>query len=426
MKPKNKFQQLVFDTSKKLPKISQTQMNWAYQNCIEHYGRRTKKGIITCLECGHSWKGQGELIDTLLECSCPMCSAKLKVTTTQKRVFKQHEYFCIITTCNDFQVLRFFYIDWYAKAGEKAKYFHSEVVQRWIAPNGKFATMAKLRPMSYFMDTWNFGSCLEIRNEKPLYNISPICVYPRQKVIPELKRSGFQNEFHKLSPFDLFHALLTENKAETFLKIGQTELLRFFTLRSFRSLDKYWSSIRICLRNNYKIADVSIWCDYIDLLRFFNKDLHNAKFVCPADLTAEHDKYVKKKQQHLEQQRKEEAKKRAVENEAKFKELKSKFFGIQFSDGIIQVKMLDSVDEIMKEGEAMHHCVFTNDYHLKPDSLILSACMEDKKLETVEVSLSKFQVLQSKGVCNQNTEYHDQILKLVKKNIPKIRKLITA
>ena len=34
---------------------------------------------------------------------------------------------------------------------------------------------------------------------------------------------------------------------------------------------------------------------------------------------------------------------------------------------------MDSVEAIRQEGEAMHHCVFTNEYYLKADSLILSA-----------------------------------------------------
>jgi hypothetical protein len=59
---------------------------------------------------------------------------------------------------------------------------------------------------------------------------------------------------------------------------------------------------------------------------------------------------------------------------------------------------------------------------LKPDSLILSARIEDKPIETIELSLSKWQVLQSRGTCNKNTEYHERIIELVEKNISLIRK----
>lgn len=418
MKPKNKFQQQVLAASRKLPPISKVQINWAYLNCLLHIGRRTAKGIVSCLECGHEWtdKTVGK------HCICPHCHSKLQIADTRKSVFKQYEYFCIITTCEDFQVLRFFYLQSYAKVGEKVRYFHSEVVQRWIAPGGKHATLARLRPMGYFVDTWTFSSTLEIRPEKPLYNIIPTCVYPRQRLIPELKRSGYSGEFCHLTPFDLFHSLLSDSRAETLLKAGQTGLLTFFAGNGFYHIDNYWASIRICIRNGYMVDDASLWRDYIDLLRFFRKDLHNAKYVCPADLNAEHNRYVQKKRDWQERERREEARKKVMKSEAIFKESKSRFFGVQFTDGLISVRVLESVEEIMQEGDSLHHCVFENAYHLKPDSLILSACIEGKRIETVELSLSKWQVVQSRGACNKNTEYHDRIIELVRKNISRFRK----
>jgi DNA-directed RNA polymerase subunit RPC12/RpoP len=393
MKPKNKFQKQVVEAGKSLPAITKPQIKWAYQNCIEHIGRRTKKGVVSCLECGHEWT------DTTVEkqCTCPHCNARLTIVDTRKQVFNQCEYFCIVSVCGEFQVLRFFYIQCRCKTGGKAQYFHSEVVQRWIAGNGKYATVAKLRPMSYFADTWNFCGSLEIRPERPLYNVMPVCVYPRQRLIPEMERSGYHKQLYGLTPFDLFCTLLRDSRAETLLKTGQTNLLKLFAGESCKHIDKYWASIRICIRNGYIVDDASLWRDYIDLLHFFGKDLHNAKYVCPADLNAEHDRYVKKKRERQEMERREQARKKAWEDEMTYREMKSRFFGIQFTDGIIRVRVLESVKEIMQEGDAMHSCVFTNEYHLKPDSLILSACIDEKRIETVELSLSKLKVLQSRG-----------------------------
>jgi hypothetical protein len=85
-----------------------------------------------------------------------------------------------------------------------------------------------------------------------------------------------------LTPFDLFRTLLSDSRAETLLKAGQTSLLEFFAGNGFNRIDNYWASIRICIRNAYIVEDVSLWRDYIDLLRFFGKDLHNAQYVCPA------------------------------------------------------------------------------------------------------------------------------------------------
>ncbi len=422
MKPKNKFQQRIAELSKSLSPITQAQVKWGNSTCIEHFGRRTKAGVISCLECGHQWTDK----TTDSHCTCPNCRTKLMIADTRKRVCKDYQYFCVVTSCAEFQVLRFVYIDYRASVGQKAHYFNSEVIRLWIAPNGKHATIARLRPMSCFVDTWNFSSSLELRPNKMYYNAVPTAVYPRQKLIPEIKRSGYIGEFHGLTPFDLFHFILTENKAETLLKAGQAKLLKFFASRSSQNIGDYWASIKICIRNDYKIEDAQMWCDYIDLLRFFGKDLHNAKYVCSADLTAEHDRYVKKKRVFLENERIAEQRKRAIEDESKFQEMKAKFFGLLITDGQIEVRVLESVEEVMQEGDFLKHCVFTNNYHLKPDSLILSACIGNEKIETIEFSLSKMQVVQCRGLLNKNTEYHDQIINLVNKNKRKIRQRMAA
>ena len=422
MKPKNKFQAQVFELSKTLPPITKVQKKWAFQNCIEHIGKRSSKGIMTCMECGHRWKGNSYLSDILLETECPACSAKLQVSNTRKMVFKQSAYFCIVTTKENFQVLRYFIIKYDAKSGQKANYFISEVVQRWIAPNGKYATIARLRPMSFYYDAWCFWSPLEIRPERDHHHIIPTCVYPRQRVIAELKRNGYKGDNHNITHFGLFQTLLSHSRAETLLKAGQTSILGYFAGKNFQNIDKYWSSVKICIRNGYQIKDVSNWKDYINLLSFFEKDLHNAKYVCPADLTVEHDRYVKKYREWEKREDREKKKQKALESEKKFKEMKSRFFGLQFTDGLIQVRVLESTKEIMQEGDAMHHCVFTNEYYLRPDSLILSASVNGTKMETVEFSLSEMRVIQCRGVCNKNTEYHDKIIELVQKNKKLIQK----
>ena len=355
MKPKNKFQQRVVEASKKLPKLTKEQIEWSKNNVIEHIGRRTDKGKITCTKCGHSWQGVGYLVDTLTDCDCPNCKAKLKVKTTNKRVFRTNYYMTMITACEGYQVVRSIMVKCTARVGKLPEYEHSEVMQRWIAPNGKYCTFAKLRQTmgTMYYDAWIHYTPLELRRENDVYNrIFTDIVYPRQKLIPELKRTGFKKAFHGQKPLDMFRTLLTDSRAETLLKTGYTKLFKRIMNSGWeRNIDNYWQSIRICIRNSYKIKDATLWCDYIDLLRFFGKDLHNAKYVCPTDLKAEHDRYVIKKakadaQQELEKQ---------LEKEADFRETKEKFFGLMFSDGVISVHVLESVAEIILEGKLMHH-----------------------------------------------------------------------
>lgn len=427
MKPRTKIQKEVMHLSKRLPKITEVQRRYAFHHSFEHIGRRSAKGIITCGECGHQWQGNGALADTLCGCTCPHCGMELKIHTTRKRVFKENEYFSIITACKGYQVIRFFFAKAYYKIGQAAEYSIYEVAQRWIAPNGKFETIAKLRGISFiYYDLWQEYSPMEIRRNHHVYDITPACTYPRVRIIPELKRNGFKGEFHNLQPFELFCELLKNNQAETLIKTGQYNLLSYFIRYSSKSIATYWNAIRIATRSKYIVEDAGIWCDYIDLLRYFNKDTSNPKYICPADLKVEHDRLVQKKTERLERERIEQQKHKALENERKFQELKAKFFGISFTDGTIQVRVLESVAEFLEEGTAMHHCVFTNTYYLKPDSLILSACIDGKRIETIEVSLKTLKVLQSRGVCNKNTEYHDRIIQLVNKNKRLIRKRMAA
>ncbi|GHV16186.1 hypothetical protein FACS1894169_09530 [Bacteroidia bacterium] len=423
MKPKNKFHAQVLEASKTLPKLTKEQIKWGYNNGIDYIGHRTGKGVITCTKCGHSWQGECELINTLLGCNCPSCKTKLKVEITKKRVFSGSYYMTIVTACEGFQVLRTVMIKCVAKVGETTKYTHSEVMQRWIAPNGKHATFARLRQTmgTCYYDSWIFHTPLELRQEIDVYNrVYTGVVYPRQKLIPELKRTGYEKALYGQKPLDLFRTLLTDSRAETLIKAGQTQLLKRIMDTGWKNIGNYWQSIRICIRNGYKIKDAALWCDYIDFLRFFGKDLHNAKYVCPTNLNAEHDRYMRKKakadaRQELEKQ---------LEKEADYRKAKEKFFGLVFSDGLINIRVLESVAEIVLEGKAMHHCA--GSYHSKTDSLILSACIDGKRIETIEVSLSQLKVIQSRGICNKNTEHHSRIIQLVESNIPLIEKRLAA
>lgn len=127
-----------------------------------------------------------------VRCECPHCHTTLKVETTLRRKFNDYEYLCIVTRCKGFQVLRFVYIECWAKVGQTPVYTHIEAVQRWIAPDGRSATFARLRPMGFFVHGWSWSSALELRAENDgKYNITPTRIYPRQRLIPELRRSGY-------------------------------------------------------------------------------------------------------------------------------------------------------------------------------------------------------------------------------------------
>ena len=309
-----------------------------------------------------------------------------------------------------------------------AEYSIYEVVQRWISPKGTTTTVARLRGMSIlYYDLWAEYSDMEVRKNNKLraYDINPVCTYPRQRFIPELKRNGFNGEYHNILPYDLFTAILSDSRSETLLKAGQYPMLRHYIRSSF-DIERYWASVKICIRNGYTIADGSMWRDTIDLLRLFGKDTNSPKYVCPSDLKAEHDRLMHKRNKEIERKKLEERIRQAKKHEKAYRKLKGIFFGIAFTDGTLQVRVLESVAEFAAEGTELHHCVFSNSYFLEKNSLILSATIDGKRIETVEVSLKTLEVVQSRGLHNSNTEYHDRIVNLVNSNVNLIRQRMEA
>lgn len=73
--------------------------------------------------------------------------------------------------------------------------------------------LPRLRGMSlFYYDQWTEYSDMEVRKNQELraYDIAPICTYPRQRFIPEVKRNGFKGEYHNILSYDLFKAILTD------------------------------------------------------------------------------------------------------------------------------------------------------------------------------------------------------------------------
>lgn len=426
MRPKNKLQRQVAEMSSKLPAITIEQEKWAKQNSVSHMGFKMKKQIL-CTECG-KYFSHTEKIKDGKHIICPHCGQKLDIQNSKKRTDLEIEYFCFVTTRKGFQVMRYFYIEKICKVGKAAHYFIQEEMQRWLQPDLNFITVARGRLMNsaYMQDMWCKPSNLEVREyDHSAYHVPVYSVYPRKRMLPCWSKYGIKKNFYGTNPFDFIREVCHTPVAETLLKSGQYNLLADAVNGYDYHISKYWDSIKICIRNKYKVNDASMWFDYLDFLEHYHKDLHNAHYVCPQNLGVAHDEYVEKKKRDDERAEKERNAKKILEEkkyEQEYEKLKSKFFGIEISDGKIKIQVLKSIDEFKNESEAMHHCVFSCGYYKRPDSLILSARIGDERIETVEVSLKKFNVVQSRAVCNGQSEYHNHIIDLVKKNMNLIKK----
>lgn len=426
MKPKTKSQKQVAELSAKLPALTDKQRDWGIEHCFEKIGYLRKKSVW-CTECGKTWEPEeGSLVLQLTGAVCPHCGKQLKIELSRKRKDEYNEYYTIINTFHGYQILRHYVARKTCCVGYPAHYEINEAVQSWITPKGEEILMSRCTQMSfYYIDLWNWNSPMEIRNPSTnptKYSIYAKYIYPIRHYIPNLVRNGFKGYFHGISPNSLFKMLLTNPKAETLLKAKQYSLLLY--MKGYgHVISKFWPSIRICIRNNYIVKDASLWADYMNFIDYFHLDTNSPKYVCPANLEEEHDKLLKRKRRITEKEELERRCKEAVKWEKEYQKQKSKFFGLHFGNDNIIVSVLQSVKEFAEEGTSMHHCVFQAEYFKKPDSLILSAKTKaGERIETIELSLKTFEIIQSRGSCNKNTPFHDEILNLVQQNINLIKK----
>ena len=417
MKPRNKFEQAVLTQSQHLRPITKAQRQWAFRECIDHYAYRLPKGNTTCMDCGHSW----QMIKPTEHCTCPQCGAGLEVITTRARKLQQRQYFTVLTTLGGYQVLRLYLLISGMVKGYQASSSVMEIGQYWWDERGRQSIVAVQRTMGHYIDSFAYYSPMAIRRDNEAYRFIARCPrYPEVKLSDTLQRNGFEGKCYGIAPTSLIPALLTDSRAETLMKARRTEHLAYFLSRP-RNWDAYWPAYKITLRRDYDITDIALWCDYVDMLRRLGKDTHNAHYVCPEDLQQAHDEVHRKLRARQEREQEEHKRQKAQEDEARFQKLKAPFFGITFTDGTIQIRVLESVQEYIEEGQVLHHCVFSNEYHLKEKSLILSARIEGKRVETIEVSLETMQVIQCRGLQNKNTEYHERIIELVHQNMKQIQ-----
>ena len=424
MKPRNKKQQHIVELSGRLRPLTTPQMNWALNSTINHYGYRLKNGMCTCMKCGHEW-----LENRNGTCLCPECGTQIEIKDTKERVIRDKSYFNVITTMEGYQVVRMFLMIVEMRKGMKAKPAFLEIGSYWIDCKGNATVVGLQRTLGHYIDSFAFGSPFEIRRDnEAFWRMADEWVYPRIKVTDTIRRNGFKGSCHNIHPVTMFQELLTNPKAETLMKANEIELLRYLCFRPSNKadIDTYWNAIKVANRNGYKVKDSQYWMDYIKMLERCGKDILSPKYICPANLHEEHDRYVRKV--HILEYRKKKAEdiRKAQEREASFKEQKEKFFGIRINDGEIEVKVLESVEEYRQEAESQHICLFSAAYGQRENSLIFSARIDGRIIETIEVDLKTLKVVQSRGVCNQNTEYHDRIIRLINANTHLIKERITA
>ncbi len=425
MEPKTAVQKRVYELSKSIPEITQKQKEWAIINCFDHYYvHRKTKNVNICVDCGHIWQA-GESVTT-----CPHCNMNLTLAESSlKSKFKASNFCSIIQAYKEFTVIRIFYIakfTYMGKYNDPGSFY--EVSQYWYNDKGEHAIMAKNKAVYNFFCDNPFSLCSKMSIRKVHSNypyVYPYWTCPIMSVGKVLKRNGFKNSFRGFAPRFVIENLLKEPIYETLWKQNDTSWLKVYYNRSDK-VKLYWKQILKFKKRNYKVKNINLWFDYLDFLSFFKKDLNNPHYLFPEDFMREHDKYMEKKRRIMERERQireREYQRQRLEQEKekieRFIKTKGKYFDITFRNDDFVIIVLSSIEAYKHEGDTLHHCVFTNTYYDRPNSLILSARSVDDletPIETIEISLETGKILQCYGRWNKETEYHKEIINLVEQN----------
>lgn len=426
MIPKTIIEKQIVSLSETLAPVSQKMQVWAEKNIFIKWGVLSR-GKFHCLDCANSWKPDAQKASCQKYINCTACSGKLKMQQYNQVHFKEIEYFAVLDVCGGFQVVRIICSHKDMKKNCTPSYFHKEVMQHWINVKGEVRTLSiGTNVFSNAYDAWKYYTSLEIRpksfKDSPKYRINPYKVYSSSKAISIVKRNGFKGSFHGIAPQLLFTALLKDSHAETLLKTGQTDFLSHYLVSHSQHIRENWQAVKTCAKNNYKVKDFGLWVDYISLLKWFKKDLNNPDLVCPENLEEVHDRLVEKKRIIQRRLHIKELRAQIQQAQIGYEEQKKQFFGLEFTKENLSICVMESVHDFLEQGDMLRHCVFTNEYYKKRNSLILSAKFENKPVETIEVALPSLEVLQCRGDKNKVSPHHKQILKLLHQNLYQIKK----
>jgi hypothetical protein len=429
MRPRTKLQVEVWKLHKQL---SEPVEHEAFVISKHEFFYTTHYKNLVCLECNHMWKPAQVWQEQVVGVKCPSCSKKLKKKVNHNNCYESVISYQVTQVVERFQVFRYFSCWKTMSKNNLPKYHFRSLFEEWVDYD-KNKRVVVGRNTTWCGDGFN-SSDYEVRyNKQPHYSRSAYDSYssdincPDAEFLPRFKKYGLDKYVHHTDYRHLIDKVERSPKVETLLKANQPSLLDF-AVNSDSKHSEFWDSIKIALRNKYKIKDAGIWYDYLHLLKYFNKDLRNAKFVCPKNLKVEHNRWMKKRQVILDAQRRERERKEAINRQqrlddaiVKYNERCQKFFDLEFTKGNISISVLKSIDEFKEEGDELKHCVFTNEYYLKEKSLIFSAKVDGKRTETIQLKLPELKIEQARGLDNQPTVYHDEILDIFKSNLKHIR-----
>lgn len=432
MKARTKVQREVLELSASLPPFDQRDLKDARRGYARIYvGARS----AWCSCCGHVWESDlwGKNKD---HADCPYCGARGKVVKSpNRRVSDEKYYVTLVRVVKDWQVIRTAICRRVVEKGDTSNVWWTcdEVFQRWMRPGTVDVIVGRgVKGMcGYYCDIWNHDSLWCLRKDHYRFELEgDIC--GRVELSRIVRRNGLKSIRRDVGVKDLLWHAMHDEQAEILIKGRQWDMLkRLMAPASSSDVRKWWSEIRVAMRNGYKIKDASLWMDMLELLHRCGKDVRNPHYICPADLGLAHDAALMMDARRLDkiaaqkaETEKDKMAKRILNNaemRAAYIERVSKWLDVVIKGQGITIRPLQDIREFYEEGEAMHHCVFSNGYYKKAGILVLSARKAGVRLETIEVDTTRWKIIQCRGRFNQDSAHHKAILNLMERNMNKLR-----
>ena len=443
MRPRTEIERRLCELANILPPLESEIQDWGFANLFKaeayYWQHRGRKQEIWCQSCGHrepcdNWVVMG----VSGEWTCPECGKTCKVRRykIETNALNISKWMSVVDVRNGLQVVRTFEVCKDNSEQGQTQYYVRELYQNWVTEKG--TEIITSRPSSnVFYRFPRQNGPYEIKKHGGYYDVYATeqnCLYPRAKVAGYIREKGLDarmvKKFARMRiPFPSCLGKWAKTPYyETLWKAGEQDLFEYFMAGNYRRrLENYKDSIRVARRHRYEFKDAQMWLDYVDELRELGMDDRSPRYICPKDLRAAHAVTSERIRRKRDAEKAAKERKEIAQREEAYGKHIAPYLGLCFVAGDIEIRPLPTVMSVYEEGEAMHHCIYRMKYWQSEDTLLMSARgKEGKRLESIEVNLRDYKVVQSRGLQNQPTEQHDTIVGLIKKNMNQIKRIRKA
>ena len=351
---------------------------------------------------------------------CPRVRELRKAMKELKKDGCGKYYHVIAEVKGDYQVFRFFRITTY----KRKQPVSWETQQLWYG-HGREILIARKRTWGMYFDCYLNDSDLELRHNYRNYayncaNMMPIYSINCVSLLPSWNKAelDYIYDLKDIAKRQLLRGM-TEYM-ETLYQQHYDVFVHLCDKLQIGEICRYQQEIKVALRHHYKFKNPVMWLDTMKMAEHFRIDVRNPFYCAPQNLEVLHNSLLRRIQK---ERKKQEREKLAKYEEEYYKRIKP-YLDLMLKSANVVIVPLSSVKEVYDEACIMHHCVYECNYWRKADTLLLSAQVDGKHIETIEFNLKSFKVEQSRGLQNRSTEYHEEILQLMNSSKKTIKSLM--